>query len=192
MKTNFFKTLSISMLAAMMFFAIGCTKEGVVENADELKEEAKPELREAEILYVFAMQNNTTGASFGVQKGCNSCYGQLVNGGLYWMDKNGSGTLPTSVAIDGNCELDGTKCIFDKGDALGTPGSWSQWYYITPNQGGTSTTRKVLKVRFQYSATVNNSNQFTYNVNTNTWSVAAGSGIQYSIINITSKPTSCC
>jgi hypothetical protein len=192
MKTNFLKTISLGVMAAMMFFAVGCTKEEVVENTSGTIEEAKPELREAEILWIFSMQNPSLPASFNVQKGCNSCYGQVVNGGLYWMDRVGSGTLPASFGVDGNCELDPTRCVFQKGDSAGTPGSWSPWYYITPNQGGTATTRKVLKVRFAQGTIINNNNQFTYHPSSNTWTIAATAGIDYSIINITAKPVSCC
>jgi hypothetical protein len=192
MKTNFLKTISLGMMAALMFFAVGCSKEQVEENISNVQEDVSPEQRAVIPLYVFAMANNTASPLFSVQKGCNSCYGQLVNGGAVWMDRVGSATLPTTVGVKGNCELDGSKCVFDKGDAFGTPGSWSQWYYVTPNQGGTSTTRKVLKVRFQYGVTVDNYNQFLYNVSTNTWNVSVGSGIQFSIINNSAKPTSCC
>ncbi|HOY29323.1 MAG TPA: hypothetical protein PLR96_10140 [Flavobacteriales bacterium] len=65
---------------------------------------------------------------------------------------------------------------FQRGNEIGTPGSWGPWYILTPNFGPPLSIRKRLLMRIKHVPLVGGFTYnmgITYNGTTNTWNYAA-------------------
>ncbi len=188
---------SLSVLAVALVALTSCNKEEITQditNETGLESDGSPKA----LANFVRFMGGTAPKWCNVQRG-NYYNGHLIGGG----GVSGAWKIQTSPAgfmyVDGDSDYpycsgtDPGYCLFERPTTLGT---FSPYYYITPNQNTSGATTKILRVRLKGGVSNPTSGTFfEYKVSANTWTNVGGANtatyFEWAIVTSKPNPIGC-